>query len=248
MSRQLRIGYLCVAISAAFATVATMPCQAGTIVKLGLGGDAAADIEFDGTTLGTVNQFDGTTTGHQNTNVEFQGFLDGLADIVGPPPASFTLSGLTTSGTASVFPAMNPVLVIQDFTGGTFELYNTANVLLLSGKLNNSAMTGPIGPPATGALFTTSFAEVTGGTLANLLDLDSLTMSMSLTDINSGVGLTLDAAAPLLNPFHSDVTLNIAADPVPEPAGRLLIAAAAIAWLASWRPRELRGESPAHQL
>jgi hypothetical protein len=197
--------------------------HAGTIIKLGLGGDGAADIEFDGTTLMTVNQFDNSTAGHQNTNIEFQGFLDGLTDVVGPPPGSFTLLNLMTAGLASPFPAVNPVLVIQNFSGGTFELYNAANVLLISGQLHASTMAGPLGPPATGALFTTSFADVTGGVLASLIKPNSLSLSMSLTDINSGVGLSLGAAAPALNPFHADVTLNISADPIPEPTSALLV-------------------------
>jgi len=210
---------------------------AGTIIKLGLGGDAAADIEFDGTTLSTVDQLDGATSGEQNTNVEFQGFLDGLMDIIGPPPASFTLSGLSAAGPASGFPTINPVLVIQDFTGGTFDLYNAANVLLLSGKLNSSTLAGPIGPPATGALFTTSFAEVTGGTLESLIAANSLSLSMSLTDINSGAGFSLGAAAPLLSPFTADVTLNIAGNVIPEPASALLVVVAGVSVVFSLRRR-----------
>ena len=238
MVRCRRSFLLCVCVTLCAATfLIASDTLAATIIKLGLGGDAAADIEFDGTTLSTVDQLDGATSGEQNTNVEFQGFLDGMADIIAPPPASFTLSGLMTAGPATGFPTINPVLVIQDFTGGTFDLYNAANVLLLSGTLNNSTLAGPIGPPATGALFTTSFAQVTGGTLASLIAANSLSLSMSLTDINNGAGFSLGAAAPLLNPFTADVTLNIAGDVIPEPASAVLVLLAGVSAVLSLRRR-----------
>jgi hypothetical protein len=66
---------------------------------------------------------------------------------------------------------------------------------------------------------------VTGGTLAPYLLADSLSLSISFTNINSGGGFAVGAAAPTLNPFTADATLNIAADsnPIPEPAGILLL-------------------------
>ena len=118
---------------------------------------------------------------------------------------------------------MNPVLVIQDFTGGTLDLYDTDNTLLLSGLLDDSTLTGPIGPPATGALFTTSFALVTGGTLKQYIDEDTLSLSMSFTEINSGAGFSIGASAPVLNPFTADAAVNIAADPIPEPATMVML-------------------------
>ncbi len=96
---------------------------------------------------------------------------------------------------------------------------------MLSGQLANSTLTGPIGPPATGALFTTSFAMVTGGSLASLIDANTLTLSMNLSSINNGSGLSVTGhigAGPTvysLNAFEADASANIAADPaVPEPA------------------------------
>jgi hypothetical protein len=198
---------------------------AGTIIKLSLGSDAAADVQFSGGSsgvFGTVDDGNAATTGDQSTAVEFGDFLSGEADI--PASAgSFSLDNLTASGNASTF---GP-LVIQNFTGGSMNLYDAANVLLLSGTLANSALTGPIGAPATGALFTTSFANVTGGSLQPEILPGTLTVSMSLSDINSGAGFSVGGAtAPVLNAFTADATLNIAAQPIPEPVAGMLIALA----------------------
>ena len=212
-------------ITAAFCIAfswSALPLYGGTIIKLGLGGDPLPDIEFSGGIFSTVNDGIVPTTGEQNTNVEFQDFLSGLPDI-GMPPGSFTLNGLVAAVPVAVFPAppMPPQLVIQNFTGGTFEIYNAANILLLSAQLFNSSLTGPVGQPATGALFTTSFAKVTGGTLQSLIKHGTLTLSMSLTNVltdGGGPGFSIGGTAPFLRPFKADTTLNIAADPVPEPA------------------------------
>jgi hypothetical protein len=190
--------------------------HSGTIIKLSLS-EAPADIVFSGATLSTISDGIAATTGDQNTSAVFLDFLDPvLADILAPV-ASFSLGGLAASGLPTLFPPATPVLVIQDFTGGTFELYDAANTLLLSGLLDDSTLTGPIGPPATGALFTTSFALATGGTLLPLIEADTLTLSMSFTEINGGGGFGIGATAPVLLPFTADASVNIAAEPIPEP-------------------------------
>jgi hypothetical protein len=195
-----------------------------------LGSDAPADISFDGTTLRTVDATIPPTPGDQNTGIDYQDFLIGMTDVL-PPDASFSLNGLTASPTASVF---GNFLVIQDFTGGSFELYDTGpgHALLLSGTLMNSTLTGPIGPPATGALFTTSFATVTGGSLASQIDPGTLTLSMNLSSISNGAGLSVTTHGGFggsvyytLDAFQADASASIAAEQVPEPAaiGLLLI-------------------------
>jgi hypothetical protein len=200
--------------------------DAGTIIKLSLGTDTPADVEFSGGSggiFGTVDDNTAGTTGDQNTAIEFGDFLDSSQADVVTTTASFSLDNLTASGPASTFGQ----LVIQNFNGGTMSLYSPANVLLLSGTLANSALTGPIGAPATGALFTTSFANVTGGTLQPLILPNTLTVSMSLSDINSGAGFSVGGAtSPVLNAFRADASLNIAAEPIPEPVALLLIAVA----------------------
>ncbi len=218
MLRTVKFLGVCVA-TCALVNVFGGTSTAGTIIKLSLGSDTPADIEFDGTTLSTIDDGDVGTTGEQNTNIDFLDFLTSFPNIL-TPTASLELDGLTASGSATVFAG---VLVIQNFTGGTLELYDPANTLLLSGTLDDSTLTGPLGPPATGALFTTSFGLVTGGSLAPLIDADTLTLSMSFSDINDGAGFSVAGIAPLLNPFTADGTLSIAAEPIPEPVAGILL-------------------------
>lgn len=195
--------------------IAWSSARSETIIKLGLGTDAAADIEFDGTDLSTIADSNvPPTTGDQNTRIDFLGFLDGETDV-NTPIASFTLQDVAASGLPTV---LGNVFFFQNFTGGELFLYDPSNVLLLSGMLDDSVLTGPLGPPATGALFTTTFGSVTGGTLASKIELNSLSLSISLTGVNGGAGFAVGGpAAEALYPFTADVTLNIAALPIPEP-------------------------------
>jgi len=194
--------------------------HAATIIKLNLG-EIGPDVGMNGGILSTINDGNAATTGDQNTDVEFTGFLDPNPDIV-PKNASFNLRNLAQVGPPNVFGA----LVIQNFAGGTFQLFDPANVLLLSGQLNNSALSGVLGPPGTGALFTTTFSQVTGGTLAPLIAPGSLSLSMNMTNVNGGNGFSVAVvgAGPALNPFLADASVNIAGDPaVPEPGTLMLL-------------------------
>ena len=200
----------------AFVGMAATSADAGTIIKLSLGDDAASpDITFNGAVLSTAND-GGPGTGDQQTNVEFLDFLASETDITNGS-ASFSLTGLAVSGAAQTFGGF---LVIQNFLGGTFDLYDGADVLLLSGDLDASTLTGPIGPPATGALFTTTFGSITGGTLAPQISSDTLTLAITFTSINNGAGFGVSGVMPnqTLNSFTADASVIIAADPIPEPA------------------------------
>jgi hypothetical protein len=215
--------------------MASAQSQAGTIIKLSLGGDSAADVDFTGGIggfLGTADDSVPGTTGEQNTAVEFVDFLEGVAADIDTPTASFTLAGLTAVGPATV---VGGSLVFQSFAGGTLALYDPANTLLLSGTLGSSSLSGTIGPPGAGGLFTTSVAFVTGGTLAPYIDPASLSLSVALLDINGGAGLSVSPLPPplppppppgfafgILDPFSADASLNIAGEPIPEPASVML--------------------------
>ncbi len=87
-----------------------------------------------------------------------------------------------------------------------------------------SSLTGTIGLPASGALFTTSFASVTGGSLASEMHENSVSLSLSLTDVNGGAGFSLiGAMGDELASWEADVTANIAAlDAMPEPTSALM--------------------------
>ena len=218
MTRMSRIIIRGLAICA-FVCCAASISQAATIIKLSLG-EVGADVGMNNAgILSTVNDGNVTTTGDQNTAVEYTAFLDSIPDIT-TKTASFSLNNLAAAGPATVFGST----VIQNFLGGTFNLYDPANVLLLSGALTNSELTGTIGAPGTGAVFTTTFGTVTGGTLAPLIQPGSISLSMDLTTVNGGAGFSVGAAAPILNPFLADASVNIAADQiVPEPTSLALL-------------------------
>lgn len=158
-------------------------------------------------------------SGDQNTAIEYTDGLDFIPDI-NTDIASFTLGGLQEAG-----PAI-PVgtLAIQNFAGGTFSLYDSTNTLLLSGALTSSSLTGTIGAAGTGSVFTTGLAIVTGGTLAPLIVPNSLSLSLSLTNVVSQgafPGLAVDGG---VLQFTADSTVAIAATVVPEPTTpRLLL-------------------------
>jgi hypothetical protein len=213
---------ICMVAVCALFSLAASSLSAATIIKLNLGG-IGPDVEMPASPgpleLKTRNDAIPATTGDQNTDVEFVGILDGNADIT-TTDASFTLSGLTpTPGPATSFPP----LMIQNFTGGSFTLYAPNNSILLSGTLANSALTGVVGPlgGGTGALFTTTFGSITGGSLSAGLVPSSLTLSMNLSGVNGGNGFALSPNNFLL-PFVADASVNISAD-VPEPAAMTLV-------------------------
>jgi len=155
MTLKLRMTFVGVALCALL-VASTSVSRAGTIIKLNLGG-VGPDVGLNGGgVLSTTDDGVAATTGDQNTAVEFTDFLNPIPDI-NVNAASFSLNNLVAVGPANVFGS----LVIQNFAGGQFSLYDPANVLLLQGPLTNSALTGVIGPPGTGALFTTTLGSVT---------------------------------------------------------------------------------------
>jgi hypothetical protein len=211
----------------AFVVVGEHAANAGTIIKLTLG-SVSPDVGYDGLSFSTVADGNPGTSGDQDTDVEFTDFLESEPDIISPPPASFTLSGLVPDGDAFLF---NSSLILQNFTGGSFTLYAPDNSVLLAGTLADSSLTGSIGQTA-GALFTTSFGNVTFTSLPNI-DPDTLVLSMSLTSVTStgggGFAITgLTGAPPVqtgdLVGFTGDATVTIQAEFVPEPSSFALVA------------------------
>jgi hypothetical protein len=206
--------------------LAAISATANTIIKLDLGG-VGPDIGMNSAgQLSTVDDGDASTAGDQDTDVEYTGTFGNLADI-NTPPASFTLNGLTAAGSAEVL----GTLVIQNFVGGQFNLFDPLNNLLLSGPLTTSSLTGVIGPPATGALFTTTLATATGGSLASLLLPGTLSLSINMTNINGGAGFSVSSGTlqtlsdDILQSFLADASVNFAADgvTVPEPSTLALL-------------------------
>jgi hypothetical protein len=81
-------------------------------------------------------------------------------------------------------------------------------------------------------VITTSFGTFTGGSLASQLDPTSLTLSIALTGVNGGAGLSVTPPPPALPPllhlgelnaFTADGSVVITAEPIPEPAALSLL-------------------------
>ncbi|HEY4233795.1 MAG TPA: hypothetical protein VGM76_10235 [Lacipirellulaceae bacterium] len=224
MMRFSRIGPLVVA-TVFGSSMASSLSYGGTIIKLDLVGgsepSSASDFSYDGTTLGTLGDGNLSSPGDQDTAVSFQDVLSGQTPIMSPL-GSFNLHGLTKSGSANLPPMSG--LVIQNFSGGTFQLYGSgpAYQLLLQGMLTTSAIAGPIGAPATGGLFTSNFASITGGSLAGQLNPSTLTLAMSLGNIGNGAGFVISGG--VLQSFVADATLTMTGTrAVPEPSSALLV-------------------------
>src|SRR3954471_4661218 len=162
--------------------------SAGTIIKLNLG-NVSPDLQMDvAGLLGTANDGINATTGDQNTDVEFTDFLEPAPDI-NTATASVSLHNLLRTGPADL--VTNPGLVTQNFVGGSFELYDPANTLLLSGSIGTSSLVGTLSPPGAGGVFTTGPVLVTGGVMAGLVVPNSLALSMNLTNVNGGNGFSV---------------------------------------------------------
>jgi hypothetical protein len=244
MLRNLRFTLTTLSLCALLGIAWPDSVHAATIVEMSLG-DATTDIEYFGGTLHTVDDGNLATDGDQDTGVLFLNFVDGyFTDILSSPLGSLTLAGLTPSpaGPNSAL-LINGATIIQNFTGGTLDLWDQNNVLLLSGNLGASALTGALGN-ATGGLFQTSFGNITGGALMPYVDPNTFLMSMNFTSIKTipggQTGLQLTAPLPpgppplFLNvdilPFRADATVDVEAN-VPEPAIAGLMLAVALSAL-----------------
>jgi hypothetical protein len=225
-------------VACALICLATSFAQAATIIKLDLGG-VGPDVGMGAPAgqppgiLSTVRETGGPPpSGDQFTRIDYTGFLSAIPDV-NLPVATFSMNGLQASGPANVF----GTLVIQNYINGVFSLYDPANILLLQGPMGPSALSGVLGPPGTGALFTTSFTTVTGGTLAPLIAPGSVSLSMNMTNVNGGLGFAVAGGGPALNAFLADASISIAADPVPEPTTLVLLSLGSIVAIAAGRRR-----------
>jgi hypothetical protein len=204
--------------SFAFCAMLGSPAANGeTVLKLSLA-STGADLAMDaGGVLGTVSDGVVGTTGDQNTAIDYTGFLNPLFVDV-PADASFSVAGLLRTGPSSIIGAS---VIVQDFFGGTFNLYSPApgNTLLLSGNLQDSTLTGVIGGSGTGSIFTTRVGSFTNGTLLPYVAANSLNVSMALTNVNGGAGFSVSGFPFTLQPFTTDASVNISADQgiIPEP-------------------------------
>ncbi|MDG2385301.1 MAG: hypothetical protein P8N76_26765 [Pirellulaceae bacterium] len=200
--------------------VLTVPATAGTIIKLGFSTDSLPDINLVDAVLSTADDGIGATSGDQNTEVTFLGALSGESTIESDN-ASFTLSSIDLVDNPTIF----GTTILQATEGGSFDLYDQNNDLLLSGTLGKGTLSGPVAGTATGGFLTTEFGMFTDGSLLNILNPENLlqsSFSISLTDVNGGLGLGTSAEGKLED-FSADATANIGARAVPEPAAILTV-------------------------
>jgi hypothetical protein len=214
--------------SAALALLLTFQASyAGTIIKLDLSGVGLADVEYSGGPTGVYSTMDdgvAGTTGEQNTSILYTGFLSSNPATTG----SYTLGGATASGPAVV----TGTDITQNLSGGSFQLYDSTNTLLLNVNLGLSQIHGNMNSEM-GAEFSITNGTVVGGTLAPQLVANSIGTSMTLSDISSG-GLSVGGGG-YLNAFFADATKIITAQQIPEPAAIFLaLCGASVAMI---RPR-----------
>jgi hypothetical protein len=180
-----------------------------TVLKLSLG-DTGPDLAMDASgVIGTTIDSNVGTTGDQNTAIDYTGFLDPLFADVTTSSASFSLAGLQRTGNPSI---VGGALIVQDFFGGTFNLYDPSNSLLLSGNLQDSTLTGVLGGAGTGSIFTTKVGTFTNGSLLQYLLPNSLNISFALTNVNNGLGFVVTGSPSALQAFSADATASISAD------------------------------------
>jgi hypothetical protein len=242
MMKALKLIRVCAAVAIAVVSLgAFQAAQAGTILKLSLGNDVQPDLEYISSTLSTVDDLDGTSPGDQNTAVEFLDFLTGVHTNIAAADGSYSLNGVTASGPPTV---LFGAIVVQQLTGGNFQLWDENDILLLDATLGDSVLngtTGFAGPSQTGGVFTTTFGTILGGTLAQYIAPNTISVSIAMTGVASGAtaGMIVNAGpqGDVLADFTADATETIAAEPVPEPATVALILLGTIAPLTIARRR-----------
>ncbi len=221
------------ALIAGLAALTISPASAVTIIKFDLG-STGPDVQYSSGMLSTVDDGDATTAGDQNTGIDFVNFLDGpFSDILAG--ASISLSNIMATGSSVVL----GTLVTQATTGGTFDVYDPSNNLLLSGSLGDGAITGS-NADSTGSFFNTAVANFTSGSLLSSLAATPAGFSISFTNILSSAGAFMNVGTSGLDPFTADATGQIEGDPaaaVPEPATLALLVSGVLGGIAKRKKR-----------
>lgn len=225
MRRNLRRIFSTIVMCAVFGM--TMPSvHAGTIMKLHLGADVGANFGFEDGMLSALDDGVLSTLGTRNAIIEFAD-APLAASFATPADSSFTLTGIMAAAPSTTFSGS---LVVQNFDLGSFSVYDTDNSLLLEANISLSAITGPLGPPSTQGLFL-ALGKITGGSMAEGLDPDSLRVKMKLPTVTNGFSVTPSPGAPpppthlaALDPFTATtLSIEILATEVPEPVGAMLL-------------------------
>lgn len=199
-----------------------------TVIEVHLGGVSQPDVQLSGGVFGTIDDGAAGTTGNQNTDVLFDALLSGQTDIVSG--ASFTLSGVTLSGSAS---AAGPI-ISQNTTGGSFSLYDSSNALLLSGTLGDGTIFGS-DTSSIGSFFNTTVGSLTGGSLLAFLPDLGVSLGFSLGTVTTGNASGMDIVNNNISNFTANGTGLV--DVVPEPASMTLLLSGLLGGVAARRKK-----------
>lgn len=195
--------------------------SATAIIKFSLG-DTGPDVSYTNGVFSTVDDGDATTLGNQDTTLRYVGPLSFLSDILSG--ASFSLAGVTASGLATVTSGV----ITQMTTGGTFNVYDQSNSLLLAGLLDAGVISGGI-VSSTGSFFNSTAATFTGGSLLAYVAPTPAGLSIALSGILSNFNLVGMAVTPgcttgcQLGDFTAAADQIVDGSSVPEPATALLL-------------------------
>lgn len=216
--------------------------HAATIMKLHFGANGNSNFGYSGNSLSTLDDGATSTNGNLDATIEIPDAAQWMSLSASSSSASFTLKDLSASSVATVFRGS---LLVQNFIQGELAVYDVDNSLLLSADLSTSAITGALSAPNAATLFL-AFGKITGGSMADGLDPDSLRLRMKLPAVTNGLGVSPTPSAPPplmhwgeLNSFTaSSQLLEILAEPsvIPEP-GCMVLMLCAFASLLTRRSR-----------
>ncbi len=203
-----------------FAAILPLSANATAIIRLDLSTDSGTNFAYDGSTSAfqTIDSASGLP-GDQQTDVQFEQDLASLSDIMSG--ASFTLTGVNANGNAIVAGST----IIQNTTGGSFDLYDDAGSLLLSGAFDDGSLIGSLSSTS-GTFFDTNSIDFTGGSLLSLIDPNNGAFSIALINIFSGGNPGLALSGNSLASFLSNGSVLIEAQTptaVPEPMSMTLL-------------------------
>lgn len=230
-------------VAAALVLAFSQLSHAVTIIKADLH-STGPDAQFVNGVFGTV--VDGnvgvTSPGDQDSSITFHEFVEGepgVNDIVLPAVGSFSLSDVSAVGPP--VPGLANTIQ-QQTTGGTFEVYDDLGRVLLTGTLKDGVLSGTAaGGAAAGGFVTANLGTFTGPSdasldhLFSLLDPNSASISIPLSDIGNGGTSGLLVAGGVLQDFTADAQVNIGAEALstqlPEPTSSTLALFAAVGLL-----------------
>lgn len=201
--------------------------NASPMINFDMTPSTGADVEFNGTSFGTINDGIASSMGEQNTNMNFIGFLAAsITDTL--TGASLTFQGVDALGAPVL--SSGGSLVAQNTQGGHFSFWDENNDLLLEGQLGAGVIVGAQGS-TTGSFFNTEIGTFLGGSLLQYVSAQPAGLSLALGSIfsNGQNGLSLlfdDLGNPLnLSAFTADaagVIDGVAAVPEPMTAALLV--------------------------